>query len=198
MRKSIILLLFLFSFTQIFADYDKDSLLEALKKKYGTMKTVSAKIINKKDKIEAVMKAAKGNKYRVETDNRVLVSDGETVWNYTKSEKKVIISSMQSYELKQSLDYVFFTFLYDFSPTDFSVDDRAYRLELSFNKSMNTMIDKLFLVVDKKTLLIRTIQMQSGYSVQTWDIENLKINPKFNKNTFKFKVPEGVEVLDLR
>jgi outer membrane lipoprotein-sorting protein len=96
------------------------------------------------------------------------------------------------------LDYIFFSFLNDFDPTELSVDETAYRLELIYNKKMNTMIDKLFLVIDKKTLLIRKIQMQSGYSLQTWDIKDLKLNPKLGNNTFEFKIPEGTEVVDLR
>ena len=198
MRKYIVLFLFAFSLTQLFADYDKNSLFEELKEKYGNLKSVSATIINKQDKVKGIMKAEKGNKYYVETDNRVLVSNGTTIWNYSKSEKKVIISSMSSYELSQSLDYIFFSFLNDFDPTELSVDETAYRLELIYNKKMNTMIDKLFLVIDKKTLLIRKIQMQSGYSLQTWDIKDLKLNPKLGKNTFEFKIPEGTEVVDLR
>jgi outer membrane lipoprotein-sorting protein len=198
MKRLIFPLVLFFAVSFLFADYNMSSLFDALKNKYGNLKSVSATIYNKADKIEAKMIAEKGNKYYINANDVILVSNGETIWNYSKKDNKVVISSVDSYDVKQSLDYIFFTFMTDFDPVSMNDKGKSYLLELVFNKKMNTTIDKLFLKINKKNLTIEKIQMQSGYSVQTWEIKNLKLDPKIKDGTFKFKIPKDAEVVDLR
>ncbi len=198
MKKYLIIIVVLFSFLRLYADYDKFSLFDAMKDKYGSLKSVSAMIYNKADKVKAGMIAQRGNKYKIETKNLRLVSDGKTIWNYKVADKKVIISSVDSYDSNQSLDYIFFSFLTDFEPVSLQTNKGNYVLKLAFSKKMNTTIDTLVLNIDKKTLSIKAIQMKSAYSMQTWEIHKLVLNPKIKKRTFKFKIPKGTEVIDLR
>ena len=198
MKKTILLFLVVFSFALMAKDYNMNSMFNALKKKYGDLKSVSATIHNPEGYISATMKAEKGNKYSVKSKNVILVSDGETIWNYNVKNKKVVINSQQSFDIKQSIDYIFFSFIDDFSPISMASADKGYVLELDYNKQMNTLIDKLYLWIDSKSLDIYKIQWKSGYDLQTWEIANLKLNPKFTNGTFKFKIPKGTEVVDLR
>jgi len=198
MKKIIFPIILLLIVSYLFAEYDVNSLFDTLKQKYSNINTVSATIYNKADKVKAKMIAEKGNKYYIRTSDITLVSNGKTIWNYSKRNNKVVISSVDSYDVKQSLDYIFFSFMTDFDPVSLNKKGKAYLMELVFNKKINTTIDKLFLKVNKKNLNIETIQIQSGYTVQTWEIKNLKLNPKINANTFKFKIPNYAEVIDLR
>ena len=198
MKKIVLLLFVVFSFALLAKDYNMNSMFDALKKKYGDLKSVSASIYNPDGHISATMTAEKGNKYYVKSKNIVLVSDGKTIWNYNVKDKKVTINSQDAFDIKQSIDYVFFSFITDFSPISIASVKNGYVLELQYNKQMNTLIDKLYLWIDGKTLDIFKIQWRSGYDLQTWEISNLKLNPKLKKGSFKFKIPKGTEVVDLR
>lgn len=198
MKKTVLLFLGLFTFILAAKEYDMNSMYDALKSKYGDLKSVSASIHNPDTYITGTMKAEKGNKYYVKSKNVILVSDGETIWNYSVKDKKVVINSADAFDVKQSIDYVFFSFLTDFTPISMAKVDYGYVLELEFNKHINTLIDRLYLWIDEKNLHIFKIQFKSGYDIQTWEIVNLKLNPKFKAKTFKFKVPKGTEVVDLR
>ncbi len=198
MKKIVLLFLLVFSFALVAKDYNMTSMFDALKKKYGNLKSVSASIHNPEGHISATMKAEKGNKYYIKSKNVTLVSDGQTIWNYNVKDKKVIINSQQTYDIKQSVDYIFFSFIDDFSPNSIASAEQGYVLELTYNEKMNTLIDKLYLWIDAKSLDIYKIQWKSGYDLQTWEIANLKLNPKFKNGTFKFQIPKGTEVVDLR
>jgi len=198
MKKTALLFLIIFTSVLTAKEYDMNSMYKALKSKYGDLKSVYASIHNPDNQVTATMKAEKGNKYYVKSKNVILVSDGETIWNYSVKDKKVVINSANAFDVKQSIDYVFFSFLTDFTPISMAKVDNGYVLELEFNKRINTLIDRLYLWINDKNLDIFKIQFKSGYDIQTWEIVNLKINPKFKANTFKFKIPEGTEVVDLR
>jgi len=198
MKFKLIIILSLISILSLNAkDYDKESLFNALVEKYGNLKAMSASINNVEMGMTGKIIAAKGHKYNVDTKDIQMVSDGETVWNYVKADKKVNINNIGSYQTKFSLDVIFFTFVHKFKVQSFQKIENGYVLELVMNEPED-MLDKLVLFVDDSNLNIYRIQIVSAYSTTTWEIVKLNLNPKIKKNTFKFIIPENAEIIDLR
>lgn len=182
------------------ANHTKESLFKELTTKYGNIKSISASFNNEERGLNGILIAAKGNKYKLTTSQMDLVSNGSTIWNYQKSENKVIINNMNSFDTRSSLDVIFFRFIQDYKPVSISKNDFGYTLELE-NKSKKSdynLVDKLLLWIDGKTLDIFKLQLISETTVETWGVVNLKINPKTTNKTFSFTIPKDAEVIDLR
>ena len=198
MKYRLIIFLLFFSIGCINAkDYNKESLFNALTEKYGNLKAMSASINNVETGMTGKIIAAKGHKYNVDTKEIQMMSDGETVWNYVKADKKVNINSIDSYQTRFSLDVIFFTFVQKFRVESFQKKENGYVLELVM-KQPEDMLDKLVMFVDGSNLNIYRIQIVSAYNTTTWEIVKLNLNPKIKKNTFKFIIPENAEIIDLR
>src|SRR5690242_20263554 len=84
-----------------FADDDAMSLLKQMEKKYDAIK--DATVMFKQDVSYGVTKSEqsfkgklfmkKGNKYRIELEDQMIVTDGKSVWSWTKSNHQVVIDA---------------------------------------------------------------------------------------------------------
>ena len=205
MKKILIVTVLLAVFLNVsYSQYDKYSLFEAVSKKYKDVKSVSFSFFSVESSIKGSVKATMNNKYLLSMPDRTIVCDGTSVWNYSKEEKKVVISSYESGGSSFSIDKFFFSFLMGYRPVNYlkensSAKGSGYVLELEpIDKASQAMqITKLKLWVDNN-LNIRKVQIFTPQSPQTWDISNLQINPTINKKTFIFTTPKDCEVIDLR
>jgi outer membrane lipoprotein-sorting protein len=193
----IILLVFTVS-SLVHADYNKNSLFDALVKKYANLKSLSGSFNDESRGITGTIKATTGNKYSIKTGTRTIVCDGITVWNYDASAKKVIINNAEGGSSTNSIDKLFFNFIENYSPSNLTKNDYGHTLELTKKNSQNPAKDKLTLWIDGKTLDIFRIQLNGESMVNSWGIVGLTLNKKFKKTVFSFKIPQGTEVIDLR
>jgi outer membrane lipoprotein-sorting protein len=73
-----------------------DELLKSVQSKYNSVSTISVnfnKSAGSKEDFSGKLFLKKDNKLRIELKNNLIVTDGETFWNYDKKQKKVIINN---------------------------------------------------------------------------------------------------------
>jgi chaperone LolA len=144
----------------------------------------------------------KPNHYRIESEHQTIVTDGVTVWAYSKANNQVIIDKYK--ENSNSL-----------SPEQFMLNLPAnyYASVLGSEKfSEGTVIllklvpkdDRSFvksvkLSVDEHGWLVRKIMILDVNETETtYTVKDIKLNTNIKEKTFAFDTPEGAEVVDLR
>ena len=142
------------------------------------------------------------NKYRVETDEQTLVTDGTTTWIYTPADQQVIINHTEQDASTLSPE----TFFTDYAER-YTVqrekrvrrDGDRHRLLTLQPMSTRTMFEQVRLWVRTEDLVITRLQVtdRDGSEI-TISLDNVDLTPALRARDFRFTPPEGVEVIDLR
>ncbi len=208
-KKTIItgLLLLLNSILPVFAlEPDKDDVYNNLIAKYGEIESVSVDFsLESEPGLKGKLKAVRGNKYNLLLGTRRIVCDGETIWNYSKTDKNVVISDYDAESADAGLEQFFFIFLEKYYPvglTSMTESGRGsvYFLELEPDNEDEAINDirRVKIWLSKKDLSIIAVGIESDNDFLKWIIENLNVNSNISSNSFKFTPPEGVEIIDFR
>ncbi|MDX1419865.1 MAG: outer membrane lipoprotein carrier protein LolA [Rubricoccaceae bacterium] len=144
----------------------------------------------------------RGDAFRIELPTQTLVSDGRTLWSYSPDDNQVVVQDYTQEDLGFSIGQVFTDYLAVFRPTG------ATRATLG-----GVQHDILALVPRQAGTTVRdaTLYVRSADAVPTrvrvhdvngqtlaFDLSNVRLNPSVTSETFTFRYPRGVEVIDLR
>ena len=150
------------------------------------------------------MKAKINNQYYLEFGGHTIVSNGKTIWNYSPTGKKVIISTFEESQTGASLEKFFFGFKKSFKP-GFLINESSSTgksnliLELvPDNTNEAKDVSKVRVRLDRNDYTLHSVQIFGNSDSKTWELEDLIINFSYPKKTFEFKAPKGAEVIDLR
>ncbi|MDD5360880.1 MAG: outer membrane lipoprotein chaperone LolA [Ignavibacteria bacterium] len=142
----------------------------------------------------------KENKYRIETKNQVVLTDGVTSWSYSSKKKQVIIDNYKNDGNTFSPNKYLFSYPENFysdvegSETISGLD--CYLLKLSPRSKGNVKSAKIW--VDKDQYLIRKIHINSSESSDTYLLKKISLDAGISSSKFTFSPPSDVEVIDLR
>jgi|YNPMSStandDraft_1061717.scaffolds.fasta_scaffold00431_20 outer membrane lipoprotein-sorting protein len=194
------ILIFLLAFASIFAQ-DKDQVYNSLLKKYGNLTSISLKFKSLSNaNIEGKLEAQKGNKYILHLGDRTLTCNGKTLWNYSSEEKNVIISNFDSNVHTNSLENFFFTLISQLNPVELKKESSSRGTSftiLTLEPKEISEFNKIKVWIDTQGEIV-SISIFKNKVEEKWAIWDFRINPKFDKNHFTFKIPKDVEVIDLR
>jgi chaperone LolA len=211
MRKIFVLVAILFGAASYQATAETaQEILENVRKKYDSIDDAQLKFSQKSifalSKIEQSATGSlllkKENKYRVDTDNQTIVTDGKTVWSYSAANKQVLIDNFKMDENTVSPERIL-----SGAPTDFTAallgEDRIGKTETVVikltPKNEQSMIKTIKLWVDNSTWLIRKAEINDVNGKDTeYLVTDIKINTGVEDSRFSYQVPEGAEVVDLR
>ncbi len=182
----------------------KNELFAQLRKRYGSMNSLEASFISMEpvSGIKGTLKALRSGKYVLDLNDRTIICDGHTIWNYHPSRKNVTINEVRS-RPSTSLDIVLFNFLYNYQPKELKevmIGKESYQgLELIPKNGKSAMgIQSLTLFVKKGNAEIKRITAIDGNQTMVWNLESMKINTSFSDALFTFIPPKNAEVIDLR
>ena len=165
--------------------------------------TVSLKYAKIEQTYTGTVMMKKGNKYRIESQEQILVTDGTTVWLYSPVNKQVLIDSF-----KETPD--------SFSPERFLVglpknfraalvDDSggdthaSYTLKLSPKSGVAKYLKSLKVWIDDADWSVRGVEYIDKNETKTmYSLKDVRFNAGIPDDRFVFVVPEHVEVVDLR
>ena len=142
----------------------------------------------------------KENKYRIETTNQTIVTDGTTSWSYSPKKKQVIIDNYKETGNTFSPNKYLFqypeNFYSDLEGTEQLSGKDVYVLKLRPRESGYVKSAKLW--VDKTDWIIKKIYIVTDESTTTYVVKNVQTNVGLSNSKFTFTPPEGVEVIDMR
>lgn len=185
--------------------------LETVQRVYNNLSDASAeftqKVTFKYAKVEQSFSGSiqmkKGNKYRIESQEQTLVTDGRTVWAYSPVNNQVLIDSY-----KENAG--------GFSPEKFLVglpkNFRATLVEESSSNSSHLTVLKLLPKSDAPKF-VRSLKVwinNSDWSIRqveyvdmnetrtVYSLKSIAFNTGISDDRFTFSPPEKAEVVDLR
>lgn len=194
-----------------FGKTDVKDIVKKLQKKYDKINTVYVefKMINKfqltglESEVFGNLWLTRDNRFRLETEDQLLVSDTKTFWRYNKLDNQVLVD----YAKKGEQD----VFLSDFL---FKVEDAYYSQILSEEKIEGKKVwqikltpknpdDSFFQYIkvwvrDKVWDFTKIQYVDYNDNEVEYQILKLNTDAKPSGNIFQFEAAEGIEVIDLR
>ncbi len=194
---SIFILTFI---TSGFAQENANAVLKNIQNKFGSINDLSAQItqsVNDKVNLKGKVFYKKENHLRFEFDNMLIVSDGETSWNYNKKQDKVIISDYDTEGNKiLSIRQIIFEYPEDCELNTFESEGNK-GLEL-IPKDDTFSFNSVKLFIDSEYLITKVLVDDPATGTIQVDLSNYQLNKNLPDSYFSFTPPEGSQVLDLR
>jgi len=192
-----------------FAQSGKE-IIESLRKKYASIddavvkfeQTVKYGVSKFEQSFSGTFYFKKKNKYRIETEQQIVVTDGVTSWLYSKVNNQVIIDKYREDKDISSPEKFLLSISDEYIPvilrTERNEGKKIYILKLT-PRDENSSIESAKIWVVEGDLQITRVEITdiSG-TVTTYSVKSIKINSGVEDSIFKFSIPSGVKVVDLR
>jgi chaperone LolA len=185
-------------------------IIESLRKKYASIddavvkfeQTVKYGVSKFEQSFSGTFYFKKKNKYRIETDQQIVVTDGVTSWLYSKVNNQVIIDKYREDKDTSSPEKFLLSISDEYIPvilrTERNEGKKIYILKLT-PRDENSSIESAKIWIVEGDLKITRVEITdiSG-TVTTYSVKSIKINSGVEDSIFKFSIPSGVKVVDLR
>jgi len=144
----------------------------------------------------------KEHKYRVEYEGQTIVTDGETVWSYSRSTNQVLIDRFKINERTLTPERILGEAPEEYAPTLIG-HEKMGKLDLVVLKLMppegKSAVKSMKIWAQEGDWLVRRVELLDVHGKQTtYQVHSFKTNPGVPDSRFTFQPPEGVEVVDLR
>jgi chaperone LolA len=193
-----------------YAGEDAKSILLKVEKKYERIHDVRVSftqhvrfgVTQSEQTFAGTMLMKKGNNYHIELEDQTIITDGKSVWSYTKSNKQVIIDKYKEDPGSFSPDKILVNVPEHYTPSLFGKEtvngnESSILKLIPIDTKSNLQWMKVW--VDHDEWLMRKIQvLDISDNLTTYAIDSLRINEGVTQAQFIFKTPDGVEVIDLR
>ena len=203
------LLLILFFIPSIMFGDDAEKIISHLQKKYDGMKDatisftqkVQFNFTKKEQTFSGKITMKRGNKYRIEVGEQTIVTDGKTVWTYSKPNKQVLVNMYQEDEETLTPDKIMTALPKEYK-SEIVGEEKIGKFKttiLKLQPKESSTIKSMKVWVDESEWLMRQIQIQDvSDNLSTYMIDEIKMNTGVADSYFKFDAPKGVEVIDMR
>ncbi|MBD3290671.1 outer membrane lipoprotein chaperone LolA [candidate division KSB1 bacterium] len=206
---TIVLILFIGSIHTLWA-IDAEDIIDKVKNKYEEIGSLTANFTQSfKWKLAGESQEQHGslfikgkNKFRIETEGQIVVSDGTNLWTYSKSNNQVIIDNVDNAEEVILPREIFLKFSQNYNP--------QYLREEKYNntdcyvvnliaKTDNQFIREMKIWVARSSWLTQKVQHTDiNENITTYSLRSIKVNQDLKDTVFSLQIPENVEVVDMR
>lgn len=187
-----------------------DDIVKRVRKKYDQLKTLRIDfeqvyhwvMADETSKIRGTLYLTRDNKYRVELPNQLVVTDGKTVWTFSKDLNQVMIDRLSADAGNPLPGELLLKYSRDYRATilrEETVDGtRTYVIEL-LPKKEGEFVKKARVWVDRERwVVVRLLQEDLNGNVTVYNVLKLVENPKLGDELFTFEIREGIQVVDMR
>jgi len=175
-------------------------LLKAMQNNFSSMNDFSVEFsqeVNGKIVMSGKLSYKKENMLRLELKNLVITSNGITNWNYSKKEKKVIISS---YDEDDASLFSPKKFVFDY-PNQCKVkevkEEGKNVIVLIPGSSSGDFKQAKVYPTEDNTLEKVVVTGNEGNTI-VFHFSTFRGNQNFDKEKFSFQIPQGTKIIDLR
>jgi len=163
---------------------------------------VTMSIAGIEQKVSGTLYLKKSNRYRLELPERTVVTDGKTVWSYSVPNKQVLIDRFKLTPGSLTPEQILTGAPEDFTSTLLEPerigDSKALVVKL-IPRNDASLIQSLKLWVDDQSWLIRKVELIDVNEKKTeYLVRDIKTNAGLPDSLFTYRIPAGVETVDLR
>ena len=196
-------------FSSGFRGENADDVMSNVQKKYETIKDASVRftehiefgVMKTEQTFTGTFQMKKGGKYRIEGEEQVIVTDGSSVWTYTKSNRQVVIDTYHEDPKSFSPDKVLVNVPQNYSATLLAEERTGRNMSVLklIPKDEQSQVKWLKVWIDRSDWLMQKLVMQDiSDNVTTYTITDVRLNTNLQDSVFHFLPPEGTDVVDLR
>ncbi len=185
-------------------------LLSRLREKYedvdnlslGFTQTTVFAVSGAEQETAGTLVMGKGNRYRIALGDRVIVSDGKSVWSWSKANDQVIVDRFRDDPAGTTPERLLTRIPEDYRAILTGSGDVGGKettvLKLTPGKP-GTQVKWLKLWVDEDGPTVLKLQVHDlGENDMTYLLRDVEVDGKIPDSVFTFTAPPGAEVLDLR
>jgi outer membrane lipoprotein carrier protein len=192
------------------AEDTAQDVLDRMHKRYDQISDAEVRFVQKakfalakiEQEVSGTLQFKKANKYRVEFEGQLVVTNGETVWSYSAQNNQVLIDKFKLDERSLSPERILTAAPDDFSATLLGREKTAHGDEISLKltpRDPANLLKSMKLWVNDSDWLIRKAEVVDQHGkVTTYQVNSFKTNIGIPDSRFIYQVPVGVEVVDLR
>jgi len=161
------------------------------------------KLTGKEEKVQGSMDLQGLDKFRIETPDQTIVSNGKTMWTYSRPENQVIIDTVR--QSGQSLMPRDILFSY---PDEYNtkIIQKSAELDGQFvvvlrmlPKNEDQFIQEIKVWINRESWKPMKVEFTDLNDNQTvYSIESITKDANISGNTFQFQPPKEAEVIDVR
>ncbi len=197
------------AFVQVYASETAEEVLENVRETYDRITDArlifSEKVVLETAGIEQTVAGTlyvkKEHRYRLELPERTIVTDGTTVWSYSAPSKQVLIDRFKltpgSLTPEQILTGA--TGAYQATLIGRETVKGTELIVVKLIPKNASVLQSLKLWVDPDSWLIKRVELVDINDKRTdYSISDIKTDLNLPDTTFTYRIPQGVEVVDLR
>ncbi len=163
--------------------------------------TFEWKMVGERQTTTGTLVAAKGDRYHIETDEQLVVTDGKTVWNYAKANNQVIVDqlgkSADAPLLRDLMVRYAEGYKAELKGEEAVGERRCYLVELRPKEEAFMTMVRLW--VDRSLWLpVRVEETDVNDNLHIYELRDVELNVAVPGSLFTFRVPAGAEVIDVR
>ena len=188
-----------------------EDIVEEIQERYEGLENLSAEfkqveffqLTGSKNETTGKIYVKNGTQYRLETEDRIIVTDGVTVWTYSMFNNQVLIDRVKKNDASVLPRDLLFKYPRDYYASLLSTEDyedeEHYVLKLDPKEEIHGYIKSMKIWVKSDSYLISKIEYTDfNENTSIFAIRKIDIKKDLQESLFKFEVPEGVETVDLR
>jgi len=193
------------------SDKKADEIIKKVKDSYDDLKTFQADFNQESYwKLADNVHEQKGkiwlkgkDKFKIETEDQTVVSDGKTIWTHSQFNNQVIIDNVEkSGEDVRLPKDIFFKYSEDYTPIfvkDEKIDNQDCRVIELRAKMEDIFIKYMKIWINLKlSVPVKIEQVDINGNSTTFLLSNIQVNNTINDDLFVYKVPDSVEIIDMR
>ncbi len=146
--------------------------------------------------------SVRGDAFRIELPDQTLVSDGRTLWSYSREENQVVVQDYRPQDMGFSVGQLLTDWGRQFRVTGASratvAGVRHDVLALVPREAGSSVRDATLYVRSSDAIPARVRVHDVSGNTLSFDLQNVRLNGRLPSGTFTFRAPAGAEVVDLR
>lgn len=159
-------------------------------------------LTGEENRLQGKMLLGQNNRFRIETGDQTIVSDGHTLWTYSQPDHRVLIDRIE--ETDQSLlpMQIFFRFIREYE-AEYRGEETLQGMDchvLKFRaKKEDELISEIMVWVDDDHWLPRRIEQTDLSGNQSvYVLKEIETADMTDASRFTFSIPDGADVIDMQ
>jgi len=186
------------------------NIIEKISKKYETIidatlefsQTIRLGIMKREQSFEGTLTMKREKKYRIELEQQTIVTNGITVWSYSKPNQQVLIDSVKDDPKNFTPEKILLHAPENYYSTLLKkeqLDGKQMNVVKLTPKDDRSFISTMKLWIDATDSLIKKAEITDvNENFTQYIVKKISLNKNINDSTFTFSIPENIEVIDLR